>query len=393
VKRRSLALVAVMAAGCVLDFDEFRVPAVASDAGLGRDAGFDAGLDAGDANGDRPDAPPEAAVVDLPRADDRGDPRCAPPGNALIRVAHMAVGLGTVDLCMRRQLSDDPFSAVPANDWPAVGVGYARVSQHIAINSPVLASNDRWQFVLVPHETDCAAASNPGVAVASLTVNIDPQSQSTLLLTSEIGIDGRVFGTLGLLSDQACTTCTANTLDIRAVHASLGAAADRVALSINYSLPARGPASFVNVLFANNIPYGQTAPVGGAGYDCDTAWRGAADLPGTYTVQIAAQTVSDEVLARSERVVLKGELLLRYRMATVFFLGGDGVRTPPPEFVLCYEGARDAGMTVCDRIAATAVPRSVGADGGAGPDAADAQHDADADVDAMVDAALDDVLL
>ena len=371
------------ASGCVLDFNEFRVPVGAPDTGAGFDAGFDAGAPAND----HPDAGPEVAVVDAPPNVDLGDPRCTAPVNPMIRVAHMAASLGPVDLCMRRQGADTPYAPVPPNDWPTGGATYAMVSQHVAIDSRGADTRERWQFALVAHGSDCATAATPGVAVASLTVNIDPQSQSTLLFTSEAGGDGRVFGLLGLLSDQTCTTCPTSTLDVRAVHAAFGASAERVNLSINYSLPPSSPVPFVNVLFANNIPYGQTAPVGGAGYDCDTAWRGAADLPATYTVQLAAQAVSEDVLARSERVTLKGDLLLRSRMATVFFLGGgDGVRAPEPEFVLCYEGARQAGMTVCDRIRATAVPRPLVGDAGAPHDAGDAGVE-------PADATDDDVLL
>ena len=380
-----LFLLLASAGGCVLDFNEFRLPSFAADGGKMVDAGFDAGFDASPKPIDQPTVTPDVSVVDQPPASDLGDPRCTPPANAMIRLAHMAAGLGSVDLCMRRQNVEGPYTPVPSNEWPTAGLGYATVSQHLALNSPVVAPNDRWQFALVPHGTDCATAVTGNIA--SLTVNIGPQSQSTLLFTSDFGSDGRVFGLLGLLSDQTCTNCPANTLDVRAVHASLGAAGERINLSINYSLPPPSPLPFVNVLFASNIPYGQTAPVGGAGFDCDPAWRGAADLPAPYSVQFAAQTVSDDVLARSDRVGLKGDLLLQSRMATVFFLGGDGVHTPAPEFVLCYEGARDAGLTVCDRIPATAVPRPVGTDGGASQDAADVPVDP---VDAAVD---DDVLL
>ena len=385
-KRGLLALLACTS-GCILDFDEFRVPYGPPETGVITDGGFDGGFDAGPILVDKPTPTPDLAAADLPPALDGPNPRCAPPGNAMIRLAHMAAGLGPVGLCMRRQNSEGPYAPLPANNWPSTGVGYAMVSQHFSLNSPVVSPNDRWQFALVPQGTDCASASVAGGAIASLTVNVNPQSQSTLLFTSEYGGDGRLFGVLGLLSDQACTTCPTSTLDVRAVHASLGAAGERINLSINYSLPSSSPLSFVNVFFANNIPYGQTAPVGGAGFDCDTAWRGAADLPAMYSVQLAAQAVSEDVLARSDRVGLKGDLLQRSRMATVFFLGGDGVRTPAPEFVLCYEGAHDAGMTVCDRIPATAVPRPVATDAGIAQDASDAHVEP---VDAVVD---DDVLL
>lgn len=385
--KRSLLALLFCASGCILDFNEFRVPYGPPETGVTTDAGFDGGFDAGPIGVDKPMPTPDLPPADLPAALDGDSPRCAAPGNAMIRLAHMAAGLGPVRLCMRRQNSDGPYAPLPANDWPSVGIGYAMVSQHFPLNSPVTSPNERWQFALVPHGTDCASAAVAGGAIASLTVNVNPQSQSTLLFTSEYGGDGRVFGLLGLLSDQACTTCPTSTLDVRAVHASLGAAGERINLSINYSLPPASPQPFVNVLFASNIPYGQTAPVGGAGFDCDTAWRGAADLPATYSVQLAAQAVSEDVLARSDRVLLKGDLLQRTRMATVFFLGGDGVRTPSPEFVLCYEGEHDAGMTVCDRIPATAIPRPVATDASTGQDASDAHVEP---VDAVVD---DDVLL
>jgi hypothetical protein len=312
VKRPLHALIAALAGlgGCVLNFDDFRDPSAALDAGVRPDAGFDAGPP----TADRPDVAVGDVAADQTVSNDRGDPRCAAPANALIRVAHMALGLPAVDLCMRRATGDAPFAPAQSNDWPAGGIGYARVSQHVPLNGQVAGANDRWHFALVAHGTDCAAAATPGVAVATLTVTVDPQSQSTLLFTSELRSDGHVFGLLGLLSDQTCTTCPPNTLDVRAVHASFGASSERVNLSINYALPAPSSMAFVNVLFANNIPYGQTAPVGGAGYDCDTAWRAAAGLPASYTVQLAAEAVSTDVLARSERVGLKIDLLLRSRM-------------------------------------------------------------------------------
>ena len=375
--RSSLCAVVALActAGCVLDFTDFHGARMTADASVDADAGFDGGPDVVDATVDEPAASDDVPASDHPVETDLGDPRCVPPPNAVIRVAHMAAGVGAVDLCMRRHGSEAPFARVASNEWPAAGVGYAMVSQHVSLNSQVASANDRWQFALVPRGADCAAATALAGALATLTVNVDPQSQSTLLLTSEWGADGRIIGVLGLLSDPRCTTCPGNTLDVRAVHASLGASRDRISLSINYSVPPPGPVPFVNVLFASNIPYGQTAPVGGAGFDCDPAWRGAADLPPSFSVQLAAQAVSEDVIARSDRVGLKGDLLQRSRMATVFFVGGDGVRTSGPEFVLCYEGIRDAGMTVCDRIPATTVPRPAATDGGVAADAGDARSD------------------
>jgi hypothetical protein len=372
-------------AGCVLDFDQFRAPGGGRDVVPVTDAGFDGGFDAGfpkDVGTPLPDAP----AMDAGTPDDRTNPQCVPSANASVRVAHMGVGHGAVDLCMRRN-GGAPFAPVISNDWPDQGVGYGMVSQHVALNLPVTAPNDRWQFALVPHGANCTAAGgDAGVAVATHSVTIDPQSESTLLFTSEVTNDGRLLGLLGLLNDQRCTTCPSNTIDVRAVHAAFGASAERIDFSINYSLPPSYPEPFVNVFFATNVSYGQTAPVGGAGFDCDPDWRVAASLPLTYSVQFAALNVSSDILARSERVALKTELLLHSRMATLFFLGGDAARPAPPEFVLCYEGTRNAGMTVCDRIPGTAEARPTTSDAGASTLVRDAGAGAD-------DASDDDVLL
>jgi len=366
-------------AGCVLDFEQFRTPGGARDVVPVTDAGFDAGFDAGlppDAGTAAPDVP----VIDVAPPVDRINPQCVPPPNASIRVAHMAVGHGAVDLCMRRN-NGAPYAPVISNDWPDQGVGYGMVSQHVALNLPVTAPNDRWQFALVPRGADCTAAGgDAGVAIATHSVTIDPQSESTLLFTAEVTNDGRLLGLLGLLNDQPCTTCPSNTIDVRAIHAAFGASAERVDFSINYSLPPSYPAPFVNVFFATNVSYGQTAPVGGAGFDCDPDWRVAAGLPLAYSVQFAALNVSSDILARSDRVALKTELLLRSRMATLFFLGGNAAHPAPPEFVLCYEGARNAGMTVCDRIPGTPEARPAIVDAGASTLVRDAATGADDDV-------------
>lgn len=371
----AIALLALIALpGCVLDFDQFRDHLGSRDGTVPVDASLDAGFV------DRPtlDAParPDVPTTDAATPTDRPPSRCTPT-EATIRVAHMAAGLGPVDLCMRRS-GAATYLPVRFNGWPESGVAYGTVSAHVPLNSPVMPPNDRWQFALVPHGADCSTT-----AVATQTVTVDPLTQSTLLFTSEVTTDGRLFGLLGLLSDQVCTTCPA--IDVRAVHASFAASSERIDLSINYNLPPSSPESFVNVFFATNVSYGQTAPVGGAGFDCDTAWLAAANLPQTYTVQFAALNVSGDILARSSRVALKSDLLLRSHMATLFFLGGDGGRTGPPEFVICYEGAREAGMTTCDRIPASA-PEHQSSDAGAATLVGDGGAGADAAVD-------DDVLL
>ena len=362
----------VLSSGCVLDFEQFRTAAPA-DAHPSPDLGAD--VDARDAAAPDATVPTDVSAPDAPVASDAGDPRCTPPANASVRVAHMAAGFGVVDLCMRRNTGSGTYAAVGSAAWPATGVGYASVSQHVPMNTQVTLPNDRWQFIVVPKGADCTRASAV-TALASLNAQIDPQSLSTLLLTAETTTDGRRVGVLGLLSDQTCTSCPPNTLDVRAIHASLAASADRIDLSINYTLPPRDPAGFVNVLFANDIPYGETAPVGGAGFDCDTAWFGAVQLPAGYSVQFGAQAVAGNALARSARWSLKDDLLRQSRMATVFFVGGVDPALQPPQFIVCYEGARDAGMTACDRIGATRVAPPPDAAVDAGDAAADAPADA-----------------
>ncbi|MEZ4407846.1 MAG: hypothetical protein R3A52_15435 [Polyangiales bacterium] len=266
----------------------------------------------------------------------------------------MASGFAPVDLCMRRALAGVAFSGVDAMEWPDGGVGYRQVTRHVATNTPVLVTNELWQFAVVPAGTVCAEVGTSREAIAVLNFRPEPRSLTTLLFSSQRGSEGLV-GVLGALSDRACGTCPAGTLDIRAVHASLASAGERLELSINYNTdPTTGP-GLVNVIFATNVPYGGTAPVGGTGFDCDNAWWLASQLPEEETVQFAARAVGggDVDVARSERVPLKGQLLRRSRMASLFFTG-DGTPQSPPEFVLCYEGALDAGMNVCDNVPALA---------------------------------------
>lgn len=358
--RRALAalaaLAAPLAAGCVLDFEQFRADAsvdvsVVED----RPAPADVPVDLGPSDSGSPmvDAGPD--VTDAPLV----DAGCGEPGSARVRLAHMASGFGHVDLCMRRALAGVAFSNVDAMEWPSAGVGYRQVTQHVDTNTPVLVTNELWQFAVVPEGTVCAEVGTSREPLAVLNFRPEPRSLTTLLFSSQRGSAGLV-GVLGALTDRPCGTCPAGTLDVRAVHASLASAAERLELSINYNTdPSTGP-GLVNVIFATNVPYGGTAPVGGTGFDCDNAWWLASLLPEEERVQFAARAVGggDVDVARSERVPLKGQLLRRSHMATLFFTG-DGTPTSPPEFVLCYEGAHDAGMNVCDNV--QALPMDAGA--------------------------------
>jgi hypothetical protein len=78
-------------------------------------------------------------------------------------------------------------------------------------------------------------------------------------------------------------------------------------------------------------------------------------LPSSSLVGLSAFEVGGDAVASSQRFHLKGSRLSVSRLATVFFRGDwvDGAQRP--EFVLCYDGTHDAGMTVCDRIPSNAV--------------------------------------
>lgn len=345
--------------GCFLDFDQFQnLPA--------RDASADIDAPGLDVARDDVTPPPDGRPQqDVTRAD-RVDAGCAAPSETRVRVAHMAPGFGAVQLCMRRT-SLQSWSAVASTDWPARGVSYAEVSQHVALNQRVTTTNEAWQFALVPLGTGCNTINVRAPALATWVAQLDPQKLFTLVFTTSYERDGTRVGVLGLLDDKTCTDCASLNIDVRAVHASVGASTQRINLAISYHVPL-GVGPDVNQLFAMSVPYGGTATVGGLGYECDSAWWLGASLPVGYPIQLSAFMVGGDPIVRSERVSVKANLLRQSRMATVFFAGAEPGATPPPEFVLCYEGTVDAGMTQCDRIATMAVA-DAGVVDAAAPDA------------------------
>ena len=115
-------------------------------------------------------------------------------------------------------------------------------------------------------------------------------------------------------------------------------------------------------------------------------------LPSSSLVGLSAFEVGGDAVASSQRFHLKGSRLSVSRLATVFFRGDwvDGAQRP--EFVLCYDGTHDAGMTVCDRIPSNAVaPLDAGpADASWGGDVAHADAGAAVDAHTEFDASADD---
>jgi hypothetical protein len=387
---RARALAASVAlCGCVLDFEGILAQR--------RDSGA------------RPDAlvadvtPP----VDRPSPEDRPKPADAPDvvvadaGVPLdaggcgvlqgveLRLAHMASRFGPMRLCMRRGAG--AFAAVRGGGWPVAGIAEAEVSARFATNEVVTEQNESWQFAVIPVAQGCEGISGESPAVATVTAQLDPGDRVTLLFSSEISSQGRLVGVLAPLQDKVCSQCPANSYDIRAVHAAFGASRARLEFAIDYVMPAPEP-TLVNVFFAQSVGYGSTSPTGDRGFDCDSAWYLGAMLPVSSLVGLSAFEVGGEAVASSQRFHLKGARLSVSRVATVFFRGDwvDGAQRP--EFVLCYDGTHDAGMTVCDRIPSNAVaPLDAGpADVPWSADGATIDAGATVDAPAEFDASADD---
>ncbi|MEZ4394680.1 MAG: hypothetical protein R3A48_26705 [Polyangiales bacterium] len=390
---RALGVAALaLLSGCVLDFEELLTRP--RDAGGRLDApSLDAQpLDAGDVPKaeDRADLPDAVVVDDRPATDaplplDAGP--CGSGAGVELRLAHMASRFGAMTLCMRHGAGG--YTAVRDPRWPAAGIAEAQISARFETNAVVTEQNESWQFAVIPVGSSCAEVTAQSPGAASITAQLDPGDRITLLFSSELSSQGRLVGVLGLLQDKVCTACPDNSYDIRAVHAAFGASRARLEFAIDYVTP-DGEPSLVNVFFAQNVGYGSTSPTGDRGFDCDSAWYLGAMLPPSSLVGLSAFEVGGDAVASSERFHLKGSRLAATRLATVFFRGDWVDRWEEPEFVLCYEGAQDAGLTVCDRIPATAVRH---ADAGA-PDArdappTDAPPDAPTPMDAGADASLE----
>ncbi|MFO0625250.1 MAG: hypothetical protein U0325_06485 [Polyangiales bacterium] len=345
---RGLAAAAALC-GCVLDFEG--ILAQRRDGGPRPDAGVDV------VTLDRPTPEDRVKPADVPVdgpadvvAPDAGG--CGLAQGVELRLAHMASRFGPMRLCMRRGAG--AFAAVRGGGWPVTGIAEAEVSARFATNDVVTEQNESWQFAVIPIAQACEGISVDAPAVATVTAQLDPGDRVTLLFSSEMNSQGRLVGVLTLLQDKVCSQCPANTYDVRAVHAAFGASRARLEFAIDYVMPAPEP-TLVNVFFAQSVGYGSTSPTGDRGFDCDSAWFLGAMLPSSSLVGLSAFEVGGDAVANSQRFHLKGSRLSVSRVATVFFRGDWVDGTQRPEFVLCYDGTHDAGMTVCDRIPSTAV--------------------------------------
>lgn len=384
---------ALTLASCALDFDQFRVApradaSVDATADADADATLDATLDATDA--------PDAALTDAPRTDARAsDAATCMPGyssTGSFRFAHMAAGIGAVDLCMRRRSNAEAFQRVTAPLWSTGGVAYGQVSTTLPFNVALTRANEAWEFAVVPLGTPCAQAATRAITLRA--AQLDPGVMRLLVLTSERSLDGGApVGVLNVLSDQACTDCQSRLVDVRAVHASPLSAAQRLTVALEPVIdPRLIPQDLASMrVFASSVGYG-----GASDYACNSLWGWfTVSLVTVVPVQFTASTAAGSLIARSDAMRLKASLLAMTRAVTVFF--ESGANGADPGFVVCYDGLAIGGLATCDRVAArppTTADAGPGdavvASDAAPPDAPPADDVTDASADASDDTA-DDV--
>lgn len=374
---RSLARLAWLCAltpACVLDFDQFRIPR-AADVSEERDVAVDAALDVG--RDVTPDVRTDVAV---------DSPACTPGRSSTgsFRLAHMASGIGAVDLCMRRRTGTEAFQRVTASSWPG-SVGYGQVSATMPFNAAITRANDAWEFAVVSSGTPCSQATSAAVTLRS--VQLDPGVMRMLVLTTERSPDGGVVGVLNVLSDEGCTDCQSRQVDVRAVHALSSTASQRLSVSLDPVIDPRLLGSDLASMrvFAASVSYGSASD-----YACNALWGAfTVAVLSAFQVQLSAQTATGAVIARSDLTRLKPSLLQQTRVVTVFLEGGvDDVQS----FVVCYDGLGAAGYSTCDRVAAHMLGADAGVDAaGSDSSAVDASDDLASD-DVFPDAAADDDL-
>jgi hypothetical protein len=351
--RLATLLALLCTAGCWIDFDRFQPP---------RDAGADL-LDSAAPDVPDPvdafDAPVEPPPPDAPVADRVVDrPAACTPGRALvtqIRVAHMAPEVGPIDLCMQKRGGTPTTSMARFQTprWPSDGLDYGEVSLSVPLNETVVRTNEAWDVAVVARGTPCDRVPADITPLATRSIQLDPNTLRMIVVTAEPALDGHLVPFINLLPDENCTDCTALSVDVRAVHAALGASSQRLTFTM---VPQEGPpptSVAAMQTFATGVSYG-----GDQGYACNQLWGTL--LTGrtrvTAPIQFEVSTSAGRLVARSETLALKVVTLGMFRTATVFFEGefsDEGVPGPQaPGFVVCYDGVATGTLSTCERVAA-----------------------------------------
>lgn len=369
-----MALALAAQTGCWLDFNEFQP--------LRRDAAAESDI----VDVAAPDVlPPEDASVDIFDAPEEPTPDVAPPvdrgpdvalgcqpGRATVtqvRVAHMAPEVGAIDICMQKRgrTPTTTMARFQSTLWPAEGLEYGQVSRSVPLNTMVTATNEAWDIAVVERGTPCDRVPADLTPLATRSIQLDPGTLRLIVITAEPALDGHLVPFINLVADESCTDCNAGTVDVRAVHAALGASSQRLTFSLLPQAPWTLPSSIVAMrTFATGVGYG-----GDQGYACNQVWGSAFTVESRINppAQLEVTTAAGRLVARSATIALKREPL-RTRTVTVFFEGAfseTGAGQQAPGFIVCYDGTYTGLLSNCERVAAATPAADAGAD--AWPDA------------------------
>ncbi|MFO0601956.1 MAG: hypothetical protein U0324_02220 [Polyangiales bacterium] len=356
-------------AGCWLDFDQFQPR---------RDAAAEADI----ADVTAPDlAPPEDASVDAFDAPEEPAPDVAPPvdrgpdvpfgcqpGRATVtqvRVAHMAPEVGAIDICMQKRgrTPTTTMARFQSTLWPAEGLEYGQVSRSVPLNTVVTASNEAWDIAVVERGTPCDRVPADLTPLATRSIQLDPGTLRLIVITAEPALDGHLVPFVNLVADENCTDCNPGTVDVRAVHAALGASSQRLTFSLLPQAPWSVPSSILAMrTFATGVSYG-----GDQGYACNQIWGSAFNVESRINppAQLEVTTAAGRLVARSATIALKRAPLASTRTVTVFFEGAfseTGAGQQAPGFIVCYDGSYTGLLSNCERVAAATPAADAGSD-------------------------------
>jgi hypothetical protein len=361
----SMGVLGVAAVGCI-DFDRFVFSRDGSvlerPDGPSLDLALPDTVAPSDVTGE---APAEATVLDrLPV----GPTNCQPGRWSVtqLRVAHMAPEVGPIDVCMQKRgrVPTTSMTRFQTPLWPAEGLEYGQVSRSVPLNMPVATTNEAWDIAVVARGTPCERVPGETLPLAIRSIQLDPGTLRLVVITAEPALDGHLVPFINLLTDENCTDCPSGTVDVRAVHASLGASSQRLTFSILPQAPWNPPSSVQPMrTFAAGVSYGVDQ-----GYACNQLWASALTVESRSNppAQFEVSTAGGRLVARSETLLLKRAQLAATRTVTVFFEGGlldpTGASAWPLGFVVCYDGSVTGLLSNCERVTATPLTADAGAD-------------------------------
>jgi hypothetical protein len=348
--RAAVLALAFFASGCALDFSGFQPR---KDAAVDRFTPADASVDDASFDASTPDvivAQPDHVTVD------RAVPACGLTGGH-IRLAHMATGVGAVHLCTRSRQNPRWIDVVGA-DWTRPTIEFGQVTTYVSLPEVVTTRNNPREFLVLRDAQSCEGVENITQGVASQMVQLDPSSVGMLLLVTQSVQSDSPIAVLNFLDEKVCTDCGPQAIEVRSIHAAYGAP---YFLDFSFSsatlnqLANRGAG--LETRFGRNVGYGASMP-GSDGYDCNAAWAAVARAPVPISAEFVVRDPVGNEVARGIPSALKTELLLRSRLATIFYAGAPDLGGLAQEtlFVVCYEGESDGGIALCDRIRALPPP-------------------------------------